>query len=124
MSFYTALTGLAGSQTELATVANNIANASTNGFKKSRVAFGDIITASPLQDPNRIIGSGTAVRQIAQQFQQGAIATSDNALDLAISGQGFFTVKGGQHVMVTRDASSDSDKDYISAAPSTLPSCA
>ena len=95
MSFYTALTGLAGSQTELATVANNIANASTNGFKKSRVAFGDIITASPLQDPNRIIGSGTAVRQIAQQFQQGAIATSDNALDLAISGQGFFTVKGG-----------------------------
>ena len=95
MSFYTALTGLAGAQTELATVANNIANASTNGFKKSRVAFGDIITASPLQDPNRILGSGTAVRQIAQQFQQGAIATSDNALDLAISGQGFFAVKGG-----------------------------
>jgi flagellar hook protein FlgE len=95
MGFDTALTGLNGAQTELATISNNIANASTNGFKKSRVSFGDIITASPLQDPSRIIGSGTAVRSVSQQFQQGAIATSDNALDLAISGQGFFAVKGG-----------------------------
>ncbi len=106
MSFYTALTGLNGAQTELSTIANNIANASTNGFKKSRVAFGDIITASPLQDPARIIGSGTAVRSISQQFSQGAIATSDSALDLAISGQGFFAVKapgGSGEVSFTRN---------------------
>ena len=95
MSFFTSLTGLNAAQTELATVSNNIANTGTNGFKKSRVAFGDIIASSPLQNPARVIGSGTAVRSVAQQFQQGAIATSDNALDLAISGQGFFTVKGG-----------------------------
>ena len=95
MAFYTALTGLAGAQTELAAIANNIANASTNGFKKSRVSFGDIITASPLADPGKVIGSGTAVRSVSQQFSQGAVATSDNALDLAISGQGFFAVKGG-----------------------------
>lgn len=94
MSFFTSLTGLNGAQTELATISNNIANTGTNGFKKSRVAFGDIIAASPLQNPARVIGSGTAVRSVAQQFQQGAIQTSDNALDLAISGQGFFTVKG------------------------------
>ena len=106
MSFYTALTGLNGAQTELATIANNIANASTNGFKKSRVAFGDIITASPLQDPSRVVGSGTAVRGIAQQFQQGAIATSDSSLDMAISGQGFFAVKsagGTPQVSFTRN---------------------
>ena len=95
MSFFTSLTGLNAAQTELATVANNIANTGTNGFKKSRIAFGDIIASSPLQNPARVIGSGTSVRLVAQQFRQGAIETSDNALDLAISGQGFFTVKGG-----------------------------
>lgn len=105
MSFFTALTGLNAAQTELSTISNNIANAATNGFKKSRVAFGDIITASPLQDPSRIVGSGTSVRSIAQQFSQGAIATSDSALDLAISGQGFFAVKspgGDGQVAFTR----------------------
>jgi len=96
MSFFTSLTGLNAAQTELATVSNNIANTGTNGFKRSRVAFGDIIASSPLQNPARVIGSGVAVKSVAQQFQQGAIETSDNALDLAISGQGFFTVKGGQ----------------------------
>lgn len=106
MSFYTSLTGLNDAQTELSTIANNIANAATNGFKKSRVDFGDIISASPLQDPKRVVGSGVAVRQVAQQFQQGAIATSDSALDLAISGQGFFTVKspgGDNQVAYTRN---------------------
>ena len=96
MSFFTSLTGLNAATTELATISNNIANTGTNGFKRSRVAFGDIIASSPLQNPARVIGSGVAVRSVAQQFQQGAIETSDNALDLAISGQGFFTVKGGQ----------------------------
>lgn len=106
MSFFIALTGLNGAQTELTAIANNIANTGTNGFKKSRVSFGDIITASPLQDPARVIGSGTAVRGIKQQFQQGAIATSDNALDLAIAGQGFFAVKspgGDAQVAFTRN---------------------
>ena len=95
MSFYTSLTGLNASQTELATVANNIANVGTNGFKRSRVSFGDIISNSPMQNPNRVIGSGTAVRSVSMQFQAGAIESSDNALHLAISGQGFFAVKGG-----------------------------
>ena len=96
MSFFTSLTGLNAAQTELATVSNNIANTGTNGFKRSRVTFGDIIASSPLQNPTRVIGSGVAVKSVAQQFQQGAIETSDYALDLAISGQGFFAVKGAQ----------------------------
>jgi len=114
MSFFTALTGLNGAQTELATIANNIANASTNGFKRSRVAFGDIIASTPLQDPARVIGSGTAVRGVKQQFGQGAIATSDSALDLAISGQGFFTVKsanGGSQTSFTRNGAFAVDAD-------------
>ena len=96
MTFSTAMSGLNGAQTELATMANNIANVGTNGFKRSRVSFGDIIATSPMQDPSRNIGSGTYVKAVSQQFQQGAIETSDSSLDLAISGQGFFTVRAGE----------------------------
>ncbi|WP_164157771.1 flagellar hook protein FlgE [Sandarakinorhabdus rubra] len=95
MAFYTAFSGLAGAQTEMATIANNIANVSTTGFKRSRVSFGDIISTSPLQNPNRIVGSGTTVRSITQQFQQGPTETSTSALDLALAGPGFFVVKSG-----------------------------
>ena len=95
MTFTTAMSGLNGAQTELANMANNIANVGTNGFKRSRVSFGDIIATSPMQNPSRNIGSGTYVKAVSQQFQQGAIETSDSSLDLAISGQGFFTVRAG-----------------------------
>ena len=101
MAFYTSISGLSGAQTELSTLANNIANVGTNGFKRSRVSFGDVISGSPLQNPSRVIGSGTAVRSVSQQFQQGPIETSDSALDMAVSGQGFFTVKGGPGESVT-----------------------
>lgn len=106
MAFYTSISGLSGAQTELSALANNIANVGTNGFKRSRVSFGDIISNSPLQAPSRTIGSGTSVRAVAQQFSQGPIESSDSSLDLAISGQGFFTVKsgvGGNEVSFTRN---------------------
>ncbi len=95
MAFYTAMTGLAGAQTEMSTIANNIANVGTAGFKRSRVSFGDIIALSPLANPNRVTGSGTTVKSISQQFGQGPTETSSSALDLTISGQGFFIVKSG-----------------------------
>ena len=108
MAFYTALTGLAGAQTEMSAIANNISNVGTTGFKRSRVAFGDIISLSPLSNPNRVVGSGTTVRSIAQQFSQGATETSTSALDLSIAGQGFFIVKsgaGGVQTHFTRNGS-------------------
>jgi flagellar hook protein FlgE len=94
MAFSTSVSGLSGAQTELATLANNIANVGTNGFKRSRVAFGDIIANSPLQNASRVVGSGTIVRGIIQQFRQGPMESTESTLDLAISGQGFFAVKG------------------------------
>ena len=108
MAFYTAMTGLAGAQTEMSTIANNIANVGTTGFKRSRVAFGDIIALSPLSNPNRVTGSGTTVKSIAQQFGQGPTETSTSALDMTISGQGFFIVKsgpGGVQTNFTRNGS-------------------
>ena len=93
MSFYTALTGLNGSQADISATSNNIANVGTTGFKRSRAEFGDIFATSPLQNASSSIGSGTILKGIKQQFTQGNIASSLNALDLAISGQGFFSLK-------------------------------
>ena len=93
MSFYTALTGLKGAQTDIATTSNNIANVGSSGFKKSRAEFGDIFGSTPLQ--TNTVGSGTATKSIKQQFSQGNISQSTNTLDMAVSGQGFFVLKGG-----------------------------
>ena len=93
MSFYTALTGLNGSQADISATSNNIANVATTGYKRSRAEFGDIFATSPLQNSSSSIGSGTILKGIKQQFTQGNIASSLNALDLAISGKGFFALK-------------------------------
>lgn len=93
MSFYTSLTGLNGAQADISAISNNIANVGTTGFKRSRAEFGDIFATSPLQAASSAIGSGTILKSIKQQFTQGNIEASLNALDLAISGQGFFAMK-------------------------------
>ena len=93
MSFYTSLTGLNGAQADISTISNNVANVGTTGFKRSRAEFGDIFATSPLQNASSAIGSGTILKSIKQQFTQGNIQSSLNALDLAITGQGFFAMK-------------------------------
>nr|WP_047169470.1 flagellar hook protein FlgE [Sphingomonas sp. Y57] len=92
MSFYTALSGLKASQTDLAVISNNIANVGTTGFKRSGTEFGDLVSSSPMQSSG-IAGQGTRLRGIAQQFTQGGLESSERSLDLAISGQGFFVTR-------------------------------
>lgn len=94
MSFSTSLTGLRASQTELDQTAHNIANVGTLGFKRSRVEFGDIVTRSATGASNSVVGVGTATIAVKQQFSQGSYENSSNALDMSISGQGFFLVQG------------------------------
>jgi len=93
MSFYTSLTGLNGAQADIAAISNNVANVGTTGFKLSRAQFGDIFATSPLQNASGAIGSGTILKNVQQQFTQGNISASQNSLDMAISGQGFFALK-------------------------------
>ncbi len=93
MSFYTSLTGLNGATKDISTISNNIANVGTTGFKRARAEFGDIFATSPLQNASSAVGSGTILKSIKQQFTQGNITSSLNALDLAISGQGFFALQ-------------------------------
>ena len=114
MSFYTALTGLNGAQSDISATSNNIANVNTTGFKRSRAEFGDIFATSPLQNASSSIGSGTILKSVKQQFTQGNITSSLNVLDIAISGQGFFSLKpsltSGQTVY-TRNGSFNVNND-------------
>jgi len=106
MSFYTSLSGLQAAQTELSSIAHNLANVSTNGFKKSRTEFADVIASSPTSDPTLTIGIGTVVKSNRQQFSQGNLVQSQSALDLAISGDGFFAIKpalDGSDINFTRN---------------------
>jgi flagellar hook protein FlgE len=93
MSFYTSLSGLQAAQTEMSTISHNLANVSTNGFKKSRTEFADVIASSVNLSPTHMVGSGTLLLANRQQFGQGSFMQSTSSLDLAVSGDGFFVVK-------------------------------
>ncbi len=102
MPFRTALSGLNAASSELRVLGHNIANASTVGFKKSRTEFADIYPANSLGSSSNTIGSGVKVAAIKQQFTQGNINFTNNNLDLAISGQGFFTLNDNGVNVYTR----------------------
>lgn len=91
MSFYTSLSGLKNAQTDLNVIAHNIANAETNGFKRSRAEFADLVAGSAYTNPTMIQGIGSTVEAIKQNFAVGPIEQTGSALDLAISGDGFFS---------------------------------
>ena len=90
MSFYTSLNGLKNAQTELSVISNNLANAESTGFKKSRVNFADIVSGSASTNPRLVKGIGSTVQSVDQNFSLGAIQQTGSALDLAINGEGFF----------------------------------
>jgi flagellar hook-basal body protein len=107
MSFFTSLTGLNAATAQLGVTSNNIANASTVGFKRSRADFGDIFATSPLQKATSTIGQGVSLKKVTQEFGQGNMNFSSNTLDLAISGDGFFPLKSadGFQDIFTRNGS-------------------
>jgi flagellar hook protein FlgE len=91
MSFYTSLNGLKNAQTELSVISNNLANAETTGFKKSRINFADIVSGSASTNPKLVKGIGSTVLSVDQNFALGPIQQTGSALDLAINGDGFFS---------------------------------
>ena len=96
MSFQQGLSGLNGAAKSLDVIGNNIANASTVGFKGSQAQFADVYAASLNGVTGNTAGIGVKVANIAQQFTQGNIEASNNPLDIAINGAGFFrTVVNG-----------------------------
>lgn len=91
-SLYTGVTGLDTNSTELSVIGDNIANANTIGFKSSRAAFEDALAQSMIGAGQ--LGLGSRLQSIQKLMTQGALANTGIATDLAISGNGFFQVKG------------------------------
>ncbi|WP_457745667.1 flagellar basal-body rod protein FlgG [Sulfurimonas sp.] len=100
-SLYTASTGMLGMQTQIDTTANNIANVNTIGFKKSRAEFADLMyqvmeyagtsTSDVTKSPTGIeVGLGSRPTAINKIFSEGSLKQTDNQLDIAITGSGFF----------------------------------
>jgi flagellar hook protein FlgE len=92
MSFDTAVSGIKASSVSLGIIGNNIANSGTTGFKTSRGEFADVFTSSLLGASGNSAGKGVAVVGVNQSFTQGNISYTDNVLDMAINGSGFFVL--------------------------------
>ncbi len=114
MSFNTALSGIRAANTDLQVTGNNIANASTVGFKSSRAEFGDVYTSTLLGGGSNTAGSGVTIQNIRQQFTQGNLKFTQNELDLSVNGEGFFVVEKNGERLYTRAGTFGLDKDgYI-----------
>jgi flagellar hook protein FlgE len=103
MSFNIALTGLNAATQDLAVTSNNLANVATTGFKSSRAEFADIYASTQTGVSSTAVGNGVSVSEVAQQFTQGNVSTTGNNLDLAINGNGFFTLSNNGALSYSRD---------------------
>lgn len=114
MSFYTSLTGLNAATKEMAVTSNNIANTQTTGFKRSQAQFSDIFATMPSGKAAAASGGGTTLDAVSQEFTQGDIENSDNVLDLAIAGDGFFPLQAEDGSQVfTRNGGFMLDADNV-----------
>ncbi|HRP96784.1 MAG TPA: flagellar basal-body rod protein FlgG [Rhodocyclaceae bacterium] len=132
-SLWTARTGLDAQQTQLDVISNNLANAATNGYKRSRAVFEDLLYQT-LRQPgaqqtqqNQISSGlqiGTGVRPVATErvFTQGNLQQTGNSLDLAVQGNGFFQVQQPDGTIAyTRDGSFQLDNQGNVVTPSGYP---
>jgi len=97
-SFYTAFTGLTADKEWLSVISDNIANVNTVGYKAERAVFEDflarsIVTFKNGAPVNKEIGGGTFIVSTVKDFSQGTFMNTNNSLDLALDGEGFFMVK-------------------------------
>src|SRR5690242_5263079 len=111
MTFRIALSGLNAASADLSVTANNIANANTVGFKGSRTQFADFFPVSAHGLSSTTTGAGVRVDKVAQQFAQGSVNFTNNSLDLAISGEGFFTLSQNGTISYTRAGAFGTDRD-------------
>ena len=109
MAFSTAISGIKAAQANLDVISNNIANASTVGFKASRAQFAEIYANSVSGGSNA--GQGVELTEIRADFSQGSLDFTGSGLDLAISGNGFFIVSNGGASEYTRAGSFLVDRD-------------
>jgi len=110
MGFQQGLSGLNAAAKSLDVIGNNVANASTVGFKQSQAQFADVY-ASVVGGSDLAAGIGTKVATVAQQFGQGNVSTTNNPLDIAINGQGFYQMDNNGAITYSRNGQFQLDKD-------------
>ena len=112
MSFQQGLSGLNASSKNLEVIGNNIANANTYGAKTSRAEFASVYANALNGAGTNSAGIGTTLSAVAQQFTQGNISTTNNAMDLSINGAGFFQISDGKGpISYTRNGQFKVDRD-------------
>ncbi|SCY06697.1 flagellar hook protein FlgE [Nitrosospira sp. Nl5] len=114
MSFQQGLSGLNAASKNLDVIGNNVANTNTVGFKQSQAQFADVFANSLSGSGGNQAGIGVKVADIAQQFSQGSITASNNSLDVAINGSGFYRLSDQGVISYSRNGQFHPDKDgYI-----------
>lgn len=116
MAFQQGLSGLASSSKAIDVVSNNVANASTVGFKSATAQFADVYASALTGAVSTIqVGIGTTVNAVKQAFTQGNLTSTNNPLDMAINGNGFFRIERNDGTFAyTRNGQFDIDKEgYI-----------
>jgi flagellar hook protein FlgE len=111
MPFRIALSGLNAASSDLKVTGNNIANAGTNGFKSSRTEFADVYATSLGGVSDTAVGGGVRLARVAQQFAQGNVEFTNNNLDLAINGEGFYVLNDNGSRVFTRAGAFSVDRD-------------
>jgi flagellar hook protein FlgE len=110
-TFSIALSGLAAASSALDVTSNNIANADTTGFKNSQAEFADVYASGAVNLNTSTGGEGVRVVTAAQQFTQGDISTTSTPLDMAINGNGFFTMGSPSGTVYTRNGQFSEDQN-------------
>lgn len=111
MGFQQGLSGLNAAAKSLDVIGNNVANANTVGFKLSQAQFADVFANSLNGSGGTEVGIGTAVTSVSQQFTQGNITVTNNPLDLAINGKGFYRLNYNGTIVYSRNGQFQFDKD-------------
>ena len=110
MSFQQGLSGLNAATKNLDIIGNNVANANTVGFKSAAAEFADVFASSVGGDKTQV-GIGTSITAVNTNFAQGNVNVSNNPLDLAINGQGFFRLDTKGVISYTRNGQYTLDKN-------------
>ena len=114
MPFNIAVSGLNAASADLNVIGNNVANASTTGFKASRAEFADVYATSVFGTAAVATGGGVRVADVAQHFTQGTVTFTNNNLDMAINGEGFFRLNDAGTIVYSRAGAFHADRDgYI-----------
>ena len=110
MSFEQGLSGLSAAAKSLDVIGNNVSNANTVGFKSSDAHFADIYAGSVGSASGNQVGIGTRVATVAQSFSQGSVTSTENPLDMAINGTGFFRRSDSGATVFSRNGQFHLDK--------------